>query len=114
MPCHYTPPGRKKQGGGPPFLRKIIRFLFLPLPTFLPVSVRISGQHIPPVSSAQRRFPRIRSGQTVSAGEILGVLEDLEGNPLQTVLAAWDGIVWYHTISSGVRKGDALVAYGRY
>ena len=59
-------------------MRKIIRFLFLPLPTFLPVSVRISGQHIPPVSSAQRRFPRIRSGQTVSAGEILGVLEDLE------------------------------------
>lgn len=59
-------------------------------------------------------FPRIRPGQAVSAEELLGVLEDLEGNPLQTVRAAWDGIVWYHTVSSGVRKGDALVAYGRY
>ena len=58
-------------------------------------------------------FPHIRPGQKVTRDALLGVLEDLEGNPLQTIRAAWDGIIWYHTAALGVRKGDPLIAYGR-
>ncbi len=58
-------------------------------------------------------FPVIQPGLSVAAGQVLGRLEDLDGNLLQTVRAAFDGLVLYHTVSLGVAAGDALVAYGR-
>lgn len=57
-------------------------------------------------------FPRIQSGQSVEQGEILGTVESLEGEILQTVAAQCGGVVWYHTVSLGVKAGDPLVAYG--
>ena len=59
-------------------------------------------------------FPRVKPGQPVEKGETLGVLEDLDGVPLQTVQAEWDGVVWYHTVALGVSAREALVAYGRW
>ena len=58
-------------------------------------------------------FARVKPQQRVCAGQILGVIEDLEGRLLQTVRAKWDGMVLYHTVQLGVQAGEALVAYGR-
>lgn len=58
-------------------------------------------------------YPRVTAGASVRAGETLGILEDWDGAPLQTILARFDGWVWYHCLSLGVTRGDTLVAYGR-
>ena len=58
-------------------------------------------------------FPAIKTEHKISAGQILGRIEDLEGRILQTINARWDGMALYHTVSLGVTTGDALVAYGR-
>ena len=58
-------------------------------------------------------LPEAAPEQPVSAGQVLGRIEDLEGRTLQTVRARWDGLVLYHTVSLGVASGDALAAYGR-
>lgn len=58
-------------------------------------------------------FPEVEAEQLISAGQMLGRTEDLEGRVLQTIHALWDGMVLYHTVSLGVTTGDALVAYGR-
>ena len=58
-------------------------------------------------------FPAVQPEQSITAGQTLGRIEDLEGHVLQTVHARWDGMVLYHTVSLGVTTGDALVAYGK-
>lgn len=58
-------------------------------------------------------FPEVKAEQLISAGQMLGRIEDLEGRILQTIHARWDGIALYHTVSLGVTTGDALVAYGK-
>ena len=58
-------------------------------------------------------FPEVKPEQLISAGQMLGRIEDLEGHILQTVHARWDGIVLYHTVSLGVAAEDALLAYGK-
>ena len=47
-------------------------------------------------------------------GEVLGTVEDLDGQELETIRAQWDGIVLYHTLSLGVSGGDMLVTYGQF
>ncbi|MCD8349219.1 MAG: succinylglutamate desuccinylase/aspartoacylase family protein [Planctomycetaceae bacterium] len=59
-------------------------------------------------------FPLVEPGQRFSAGESLGVMEDLSGNPLKEIRARFDGMVMYHTVALGVCEGDPLVAYGRF
>ena len=58
-------------------------------------------------------FPEIKTEQKISAGQMLGRIENLEGRILQTIRARWDGMALYHTVSLGVTTGDALVAYGK-
>lgn len=58
-------------------------------------------------------FPRVHADQKIRKGDILGQLENLDGAPLQTVRAKFDGVVWYHTVTLGVSRGESLVAYGR-
>ena len=58
-------------------------------------------------------FPEVKPERLISAGQMLGRIEDLEGHILQTVHARWDGIVLYHTVSLGVAAEDALLAYGK-
>lgn len=58
-------------------------------------------------------FPEVKPEQLISAGQMLGRIEDLESRVLQTIYARWDGMVLYHTVSLGVAAGDALIAYGR-
>ena len=43
---------------------------------------------------------------------VLGRLEDRNGQLVQEVRAAFDGVVLYHTIALGVSAGDPLIAYG--
>ncbi len=54
------------------------------------------------------------AGNPVKKGEVIGVIEDWDGNPLHTVTADFDGMILYHFIALGIRKGDPLVAYGRF
>ena len=58
-------------------------------------------------------YPYIKEGQTFAAGACLGRLEDLSGNCVQQVRAAFDGLVLYYTAVLGVAEGDGLVAYAR-
>ena len=57
-------------------------------------------------------YPYVKHGQRVKKGELLGVLKNIEGDKLQRVEAKFDAIVLYYTLSLGVRKKDALIAYG--
>ncbi len=58
--------------------------------------------------------PQVRPGQAVAEGQLLGVLSDLEGRPLQRLTAPWDGVVLYHTVGLGVEAGSPLLALGRF
>lgn len=58
-------------------------------------------------------YPMVHPGQQVTSGMVLGILEDLEGNELQKVIAKFDGVAWYFATALGVKKGDDLIAYGR-
>ena len=57
-------------------------------------------------------YPYVKQGQRVKKGELLGVLKNIEGEKLQEVAAKFDATVLYYTLSLGVRKKDALTAYG--
>jgi len=57
-------------------------------------------------------YPYVKHGQRVKKGELLGVLKNVEGDELQRVEAKFDATVLYYTLSLGVRKKDALIAYG--
>ena len=59
-------------------------------------------------------YPRVKPGQSVSKGDLLGKICDLEGNDLQQYMAQLDGEVLYHTTALGIKKGDPLIAYGAY
>lgn len=59
-------------------------------------------------------LPQVAPGQRVCTGEVLGTVEDLDGQELETIRAQWDGIVLYHTLSLGVSGGDMLVTYGQF
>ncbi|WP_418377953.1 M14 family metallopeptidase [Acidaminococcus sp.] len=56
--------------------------------------------------------PAVTAGETVKKGEPLGSLQDLWGNPFETVRADFSGVALYLAVSLGVRKGDVLIAYG--
>lgn len=58
-------------------------------------------------------YPMIKRGQQVLKGEVLGELRNLEGEVLKQYVAQFDGEVLYYTFALGVKKGDALIAYGR-
>ena len=57
-------------------------------------------------------YPYVKQGQRIKKGELLGVLKNIEGDELQRVEAKFDATVLYYTLSLGVRKKDALIAYG--
>lgn len=51
--------------------------------------------------------------ETVKEGELLGEVQDKKGKVLQQCVATYDGVVLYYTHALGVKKGDALIAYGK-
>ena len=57
-------------------------------------------------------YPKIKEGQFVEKGELLGELQDLDGKLLEQYYAESRGVILYYTLSLGVRKDDPLVAYG--
>lgn len=57
-------------------------------------------------------YPKIKLGQKVVEGEVLGQICDLEGNVLKTCKAQQEGVILYYTTALGIKKGDPLVAYG--
>lgn len=57
-------------------------------------------------------YPAIEAGETVSEGQLLGQLRDMEGRLLKSFHAECGGRVLYYTMSLGVQKGDPLAAYG--
>ena len=57
-------------------------------------------------------YPLVQAGAAVRKGDLLGRLEDMDGEILQEVHAAFDGVALYYTTALGVRTGDPLVAYG--
>lgn len=57
-------------------------------------------------------YSRVKAGDRVKKGQLLGELADLWGNPLERYTAEYDGIVLYYTAYLGVRVGDPLIAYG--
>ncbi len=57
-------------------------------------------------------YPSKKSNDEIKKGELLGVIKDYYGNTVREYMAAFDGIVLYHTLSLGVNKGSLLIAYG--
>lgn len=58
--------------------------------------------------------PLKQPGERILKGDLLGIVEDVWGNPLQRCHAEFDGIVLYETTAMGVMEGDSLIAYGEY
>lgn len=56
--------------------------------------------------------PTHRAGDIVRAGECLGEIRDIYGEPLCSVSAKTDGVILYETASLGIEKGAPMVAYG--
>lgn len=59
-------------------------------------------------------YPMIKPGQSVSRGDVLGEICDLEGNTLKQYIAQLEGEILYHTTALGIKKGDPLIAYGTH
>jgi uncharacterized protein len=86
----------------------------------------LPGEAAPPPADAQlvRQFiwlraaragwwePNARPGQTVSAGEQLGVIRDLHGEPFDTITSPDDGVVLFVTSSPAVADDGILIAVG--
>lgn len=59
-------------------------------------------------------YPKVTCNQEIKKGDLLGQLEDFEGNVLHEVTANFDGVVLYYTHALGVKGDDPLIAYGKY
>nr|WP_302597240.1 hypothetical protein [uncultured Cellulosilyticum sp.] len=58
-------------------------------------------------------YPMIQAGQSVSKGDILGEIRNLEDEILQQYTTQFDGEILYYTTALGIKEGDSLIAYGR-
>ena len=56
-------------------------------------------------------YPAVKKDQPVSQGQLLGTLENLFGDVLETVCAKCDGHVLYLNCGLAIPKGELLVAY---
>ncbi|MGH7610463.1 MAG: succinylglutamate desuccinylase/aspartoacylase family protein [Candidatus Dormibacteria bacterium] len=56
--------------------------------------------------------PRVAVGQVVQAGEVVGELRDIFGDPLQTVRTQVSGIVVFLVTTLAVKVGDPLLGIG--
>lgn len=59
-------------------------------------------------------YPQVMEGKSFKKGTVLGILEDMDGRKIQEIIARFDGMVIYYTVSLGVSKDDPLVAYCRF
>ena len=57
-------------------------------------------------------YTELTAGERVSAGEVLGRVEDFRGEVLREYRAVKDGIVFYFASGMPVEVGSSLVAYG--
>src|SRR5919202_969620 len=67
-------------------------------------------------AAARRGLPRliaeVRAGEAVRAGQRLGQILDLLGEPVETVAAPRDGVVVFRTTSAAVKERGLLLALG--
>lgn len=57
-------------------------------------------------------YPEVKVGKFVHKGQVLGILENLEGKVIQRIVAKFDGVICYFITSLGVVEGDELINYG--
>ena len=57
-------------------------------------------------------YPRCAVGEAVQAGQVLGIVTDYLGNPVQTALAPIDGLVVFLVTTLAMNIGDPLLAVG--
>lgn len=58
-------------------------------------------------------YPKVKAGQKVNEGEMLGEVKDFFGNVIERYYARVSGVVLYMTVSLSVEKDEPLVAYGK-
>lgn len=58
-------------------------------------------------------YPKVKEGQKVKEGELLGEVKDFFGNVIEKHYAKINGVILYMTISLSIEKDEPLVAYGR-
>lgn len=58
-------------------------------------------------------YPKIRSGDKVREGELLGEVKDFFGNIIEKHYAKINGVVLYMTVSLSIEKDEPLIAYGK-
>lgn len=57
-------------------------------------------------------YPYITAGQEIECGQIIGELRNIEDEVITVYRAKVTGTILYYTYTLGVKKGDALIAYG--
>lgn len=57
-------------------------------------------------------YPAVAAGDTVSAGQNLGRIDDLFGDPVAEITAPHDGVVLYVTSSPAMTEGGIMLAIG--
>ena len=61
-----------------------------------------------------RWFPNFTHGDKVREGQVLGVIKNwMDDTVVAEYKAPFDGVVLYYTTSLSIKKGGALVAYGK-
>lgn len=58
-------------------------------------------------------YPKVKAGQKVKEGEILGEVKDFFGNIIEVHYAKINGVVLYMTVSLSIEENEPLVAYGK-
>lgn len=58
-------------------------------------------------------YPYKKPGDMIRKGEVLGVVKDYEGNPLEVSKAEYDGVILFQTGSLQVKEGGPMIAYGK-
>jgi predicted deacylase len=57
-------------------------------------------------------YSRVTPGQLVETGQVVGVIKDFFGNPLEEYKAPGSGVVLFSVTSLAITEGDPLLAVG--
>lgn len=58
-------------------------------------------------------YPKVKAGDRIKEGELLGEVKDFFGNIIEKHYAKINGVVLYMTVSLSVEKDESLIAYGK-
>jgi predicted deacylase len=58
-------------------------------------------------------YPAVNTGMMVKKGDTIGVVKDLQGRELETLLAPEEGLILYMTAAPPVSQGESAITIAR-